>query len=328
MIQLVLIPLALVAASAQTPIQSGTQSERSKHPAEQAPAERREFVVYDVGDIARMRGTPDEKSADAERRARETTRQLAELLEAFAPFSEGESMVAMPEDVSTSLGVFAGPATHAWVAEWLALQRRPVFIDVATRFLEGRRGTLLALGVDTSQSILVSSETLERVMDAAREKELSMIAAPQILMRSSERAHLSTLQHISYIKDWKLERVEPGGVEIADPVIDTIGEGMVVEVLATLLPDGHIGLRLSASHTEIQRPIPTERVRLREDRDTMVEVALPAVDRVKIETRIVLSDGATAVLYSAGHVPDEEFAVLVRAKTALPRFEGPGDEAR
>ena len=281
------------------------------------------YSFHDLArDLGRVRGVEDD-AARAER-LEQLGRTLAELVRAFAPLDEdrGDSV-----EVMEGFLILSAPSrVHSWVGDWLQLQRQQSLIDVSARFIEAPRGWFREQGLEQTLTVLEPAQQ-ERLLQAVSGggTPLNVGFAPRLLTRSAQRANLSTLDRVAYVKEWQLVVVEPGGQELADPVVDTVEEGITMDVLGSLLPDGTIGLDLEVSRSKLERPIPTRKVRLRADSDREVEVGLPSIDRITVASRVRLADGATLLFTMAGSDDDRDLGVLLRAKAVQPS-EVPGLE--
>jgi hypothetical protein len=81
--------------------------------------------------------------------------------------------------------------------------------------------------------------------------EATPITAPHITTLAGQRANVSVLQQIAYVQDYEVE----SGSNVADPIIATLQEGLVLDLLAK--PAGS-GVLVDATLTlsDVVRPIP------------------------------------------------------------------------
>ncbi len=283
----------------------------------------KEVVLYDVRDIPPGERESRKGGLTEAAAVQEATESAARLLKSFGPLRQDEAVFVVPqrEVVQPGLGVFAGPETHAWIREWLALQRSGALLDVQASFIEAPAGRFEELGSDPSAPAALDARQLERLRIAQQAEDVELLASPRVLFPATSMAVLSTQEQVTYVKDWRLVVVEPGARELAVPTLDTLEHGLRLEVLGTLLPDGTIGLEVGASHTKLLHLRPFE-LRLRPSEQT-VELALPETQRISFSSRVVLADGASILLGGMVHEPGRQLSLLLQAKVVQPRVEQP-----
>ncbi len=284
---------------------------------------KREVVLYDVRDIALSQR---EQAASAEERGvlfRRATLDFEQLLKAFAPVGLGEAVFAVhgADGGQASLGVLGGPDLHAWMREWLPLQRDGTMLDVFARFFEVPQGHMRALGIDPERSRAVEDRDLKTLLRSMDGEGARVLSAPRVLVGSGSRAQFMVGDQKSFVTDWRLVRVEPGPKEIADPVIESIFEGIRSDILATALPDGTLGIILKTERSELRSPVETRQVRLRPDAATTVELSLPEVHTVSLEASLTLADGTTALLGMVPGREGREVGTLIMGRIVRPRVE-------
>lgn len=142
---------------------------------------------------------------------------------------------------------------------------------------------------------------------------MEYITAPQTLARPMQTATVSILNQVTYVKDYKLEIVEPGQVEIADPVIDVIQEGVVCEIRGVTLAAGVFGLEVEISQTTVVRPIPTRKILIGADRHE-VSISLPQVITRGIKTHLTLAGDSTALFVTPDDEAGRDLVILLSLK--------------
>ncbi len=315
----------------------------TEDPLPPAAAPSLEVVVYDVSElvsgVSAKEGRADVMPAEGTivpmkfgvppRPLRvDPTARLAGLLKHFAPLADSEDIFTIPEGegLHARLAVLAGAETHAWMRSWLTLQRGADMIEVEARFIEIEGIRLEELDIDLSGATAgMAPAERDRLMEALKERQAEVIAAPRIRMRPASSSQLSALETISYVQDWHLVTVEPGPYEVAVPVIGTLEEGTRMEALGLLLPDGTIGLELAISRSEMIALRPFE-LTLRKEPAEVVQLALPEVKISSVDTRVVLADGAAVLLGGLATGGDQRMAFLIEARVVRPRIEGEGED--
>ncbi|MBK8980282.1 MAG: hypothetical protein IPM29_30640 [Planctomycetes bacterium] len=340
------IPIAVLGLTAllATPLLAVAQDD--------PPAPRREAVLledvtcearlYDVRDLAqrdahdstgpRLRltvpGADDDEPPVANREAaREVVvTQLANVIRAFIepPLEPGEAVQPVG---STHVVVNGRSEQHAWVEAFLARHRargsKTVVLEAELYLVPAEIWGTLGLG-DGPRVLDHGDESglLARLQNA----ELDRMSAPRVAIRSFDHMQMSSLTHTSYIREFRVERVEIDGRQqaIADPVIDVVRDGIVLDGTAGELDAGVIAVDLGVDMTKLQRPIPTVECRLDGLPDVApVKIQLPRVDRVEARVTARLTDGGRVVL-GAPALDGRHPVLLVRASIVADDPAKPG----
>jgi hypothetical protein len=218
--------------------------------------------------------------------------------------TEGDSLVAK-----------LAPEQLEWLDAFLKRQRsEPRMIAVDLRIVEAPPGALRGLAEGT-EPVLLGTPEARRAFDErlAALAGIEDTSEPRLRVRQRVRAGMGVADRLAYLKDWKLETVEPGPQTIADPVIDTIDEGYLVWIRAVEIDASTIDLELELEWSEVRRPIPTKKVVLDAPGRPEVEIALPEVDRIRIESTVRIAPDAKVVFFSLpGSLRD--IAVIARAR--------------
>jgi hypothetical protein len=121
----------------------------------------------------------------------------------------------------------------------------------------------------------------------------SVLVAPKLLVHPLQQANVIAADTLNYVGDWTAHTVEPGPVDVLDPVLMEVTLGSALAAFVVPLPDEKLALSLEVQHASVERPLRTQRVSLA-GRD--VEVALPVITQQRARLEFSLADGATAVL--------------------------------
>ncbi|MBI5435002.1 MAG: hypothetical protein HZA52_19365 [Planctomycetes bacterium] len=212
---------------------------------------------------------------------------------------------------------------HAWLDTFLAAQRDiPDFIDLEFVFVTADEKAFDRYFQASSVAMLSTSEA-DSVLSAARDDAFAeVVHSPRISVFPRQYATISVLDELAYVKDWKIVIVEPGAQAIADPQVDVVRDGFEIDARGTFLDPTHVGVELSIVHSKVVRPIATKKVRLGLPGAAEVEVGLPDVTRVSLETRLRLELGHCALFRAPLTEPDRSSVVFVRAgRRSLPPGE-------
>ncbi len=138
------------------------------------------------------------------------------------------------------------PDAHAWLDEFVALQRDQHFM-FGTQFqiVIGPKEVIRRILPSGKDQVFLSEAESERMLSQAKEESKSdVILAPKFVSFFRTRCSISTYDKIAYIKDWTVETVEPGHQQIADPHVSTVRDGFGILVRGVALAGDRIGLEI------------------------------------------------------------------------------------
>ena len=278
--------------------------------APEAPAATEDKALYyDVADIL-SGGMGPYGPTNAERL--QATQDLVDvLLDVMDTRKRGlRSIVAKPKG---QIVVTGAPAAHEYTRDFLAAQRKgPSLLALKLLLVEFPTGYLAELGIEGSSVTLNSESEYRALLKRIQSSEhVSMVTAPEIVFEARGRADLSVMSEVSYVADYVLQIVEPGSMEILDPVIETVKEGVQIEVRGVPVPGGVVQFDVSVNFSVLQRPIPTVKTRIQSGKGKEVEISLPEVDHIKLNSVITLPRGSAALISSAAPREGKDLAVIV-----------------
>lgn len=215
-------------------------------------------------------------------------------------------------------------AQHEWVRSFLDRLRNPhkEQVRVDARFVQLPRGGAAKLGLERVATTF-SSEEAAAFRAAFEESDYEEMASPSLLAGLAQRASMSILNQVSYVRDWQIQVVQPGDQEIADPVIDVVQEGHLLDLRAVQVGDELYGMELSSTVAQLQRPIPTRTLRIGPGADQEVEVGTPEVVTAGIEAELRLAPGDLVVLYTPSSGEQDLLVLLSMQIVELPPARPP-----
>jgi len=195
-------------------------------------------------------------------------------------------------------------------------------VDVTTRILDVDAALLpqlLALGKPAEAATVWLDEAAADKLDELIRKHadgLTVVTAPRLATYDGQRAHISILNQIAYVQDYEVEI--SNDVSVADPIIGTLNEGLVVDLRPHVAADGKaITLEISVTQAEVNRPIPEIQVAAG---PSTVTLQVPEMHVRQMRSTVTLSVGHVAMLVGEGKTPDGGAAtrrvVIVRAGLA------------
>ncbi len=158
----------------------------------------------------------------------------------------------------------------------------------------GTDDTLTNSGGFSLQYTYLDDTQLEVILRAVQKSERSNIVyAPKITVYNTQRANLSVLNQVSYIKDFDPEIAQ--AAIIADPIIDVIEDGVVLDVRPVVSSDRrYVTLELRPTVAALVRPIPTFTTGL--GIGAAVSIQLPELEVQRVRTTVTVPDGGTLLL--------------------------------
>lgn len=254
-------------------------------------------------------------------RAINAAADLATMISAYITPSFDEFPGQVRSMAGSSLVAHCTPAQQLWVQAFLQKQRadRGV-ITVKAQVLSVEPGTFAKLGYSSKTTItMLETEQQEALLAELEDAGVQWLTAPALSTLPRQRGELKIVNEQSFIVDWLLHVVQPGDRKIADPIIETVQEGLVVSMQAVPLPEGTYGLALFLEHTEIEQPVETMELVLDEELDPL-EMTLLTRHLFTVDTTVVMPSGSQALFVASGTRKRHEVAVLLSlsASAAMP----------
>ncbi|MDA1265772.1 MAG: hypothetical protein O2816_11890 [Planctomycetota bacterium] len=312
-LSLALAPLLPSAGLGQTQLVAGEAPE-----AQSRPADDRTLVVYDIADLT---GHDALREVDLTHAGGANPNEAERLLQALQEREEARALVLKHAgDLRTAIAEYMQPELlqdaqtlrtlnggalillgseqqHVWTRQFLDLQRKTNgLLDMQARLLTVPDGVLESMGIESSAKIYPSQEAFAPILEALLAKPgVEVVTTPRLMTFPRQRANVSVINQVAYVKDYDLVVVEPGAVEIVDPVIDVIQEGVTLDLWCVPIERGVFGLDAEMQVATLERPIPTSTLQIGNLRHE-VSISLPHVTEVGVSSRMSLPDGAVAVL--------------------------------
>lgn len=162
--------------------------------------------------------------------------------------------------------------------------------------LGGKRGNigLTGTGGMSFQLAFVDNPEVNAILRAVRKRErATQLTAPRVTVHNTQRAHVSVLNEVAYIRDFEVSTAT--AVAVADPVVDIIRDGIVLDVRPTVSADRrYVTLELRPTLAVLLRPIPTFLTSL--GVGTPVAIQTPQLSLQRIRTTITVPDGGSFVI--------------------------------
>lgn len=180
---------------------------------------------------------------------------------------------------------------------------------------------------------LIDDLQLNMILRAVEKRSDAEIVNSQILsIVNNGRGHVAVINQTSYVRDFDVEVAQ--AAFIADPKVDVIQDGLVLDVTPIILNDRkYILLNLTPTVAELQRPIPTFTTSLAGS-TLPVTIQLPDLTVTQFATTVKVPDGGTVLLGGLRQVLTKERRAEIPLLASLPllsllfKQEGSADENR
>lgn len=192
---------------------------------------------------------------------------------------------------------------------------------------------LTPTGGFTGAWTLIGDTQLNMILRAVQKQQDVEVVNSQILsVTNNQRGHVAVINQTTYVRDFDVEVAQ--AAFIADPKIDIIQDGIVLDVEPTIQHDRkYIILNLNPTVSELTRPIPTFTTSLAGS-TLPVTLQLPRLLVTNFTTTARVPDGGTVLLGGLRQTLNKERKAEVPILARLPilsfffKQEGSADENR
>ncbi len=181
-------------------------------------------------------------------------------------------------------------------------------------FDRGLGSVLTSTGGMSLQYTLIDDAEIGLIFHAvAKTKRATLLTAPKLTAFNTQRANITVVNQISYVKDYDVEVAQAAG--IADPIMGVIQDGLVLDVKPTVSNDRkYITLELRPTIATLIRPMPTFSTTLGMIGSTSVTLHIPELVVQKAQATVRIPDGGTIVVGGLKQIRD------VDMKSEIPWF--------
>jgi tetratricopeptide (TPR) repeat protein len=160
----------------------------------------------------------------------------------------------------------------------------------------GDSDSIQATGGASFQFAFLDEIQLNAVLRAVKKRErVSLVTAPKITCFNTQRANLTVRTQIAYISDFDVQAQQ--NVSIADPVVDTIEDGLILEVRPVISADRrYITVETKPTIALLKRPLRTLTTTLGAAGSTPVTIQLPELLIQRIRTTVTVPDGGSFLI--------------------------------
>ncbi len=144
------------------------------------------------------------------------------------------------------------------------------------------------------QATFLDDTLVEAVLRAvSKYGTTNIVDAPSLTVFNGQRASLSVINHVSYVKDFDVEIAQ--AAVIAQPIVDVLQDGVVLDVRPVVSSDKRfVTMELRPTVAELRRPIDTFTTSLAIGSDVTIE--LPTIEIQRARTTVTMPDGSTLMI--------------------------------
>ncbi|MCB9933037.1 MAG: tetratricopeptide repeat protein [Planctomycetes bacterium] len=140
------------------------------------------------------------------------------------------------------------------------------------------------------------------IIAVQKRKKARVLTAPRLSAFNTQRANITIVNQIPYVQDFELNSATSAA--IANPVIDTILDGMVLDVKPTVSNDRRfITIEVQPTVAELVLPIPTFTTTL--GPTSSVTIQIPEIKLQTVQTTVRVPDGGAVVIAGLKTVRDK-----------------------
>lgn len=154
------------------------------------------------------------------------------------------------------------------------------------------------------QATFLDDTLVEAVLRAVSKYGMANIVdAPSLTVFNGQRANLSVINHVSYVKDFDVEIAQAS--VIAQPIVDILQDGVILDVRPVVSSDKRfITMELRPTVALLKRPIDTFSTTLAIG--SPVNIELPTINIQRARTTVHMPDGSTLMIGGWKIVDDQD----------------------
>ena len=158
----------------------------------------------------------------------------------------------------------------------------------------GDTDVLTGSGGLSFQMTYLNDMQFEMILRAVNKSERAeLVTAPRVLVFNTARANIAVMNQVAYVKDFDVEIAQ--AASIADPIIDVIQDGVVLDVRPVVSADRKfILMELRPTVATLRRPI--QEIATTLGSQNSVTIQLPELDLQRVRTTVPMPDGGTVML--------------------------------
>lgn len=249
--------------------------------------------------------------------------ELADLATLFCdpPLDLARERIQSLKDRPGVILAYLQSEQHQWLDRFLDLQANtphPWTGYVSGEVIALPRGAYHKLGFPAGGLVLEDAAAIQRTREVLVGAGGVVRATPRMTTRPRQVGELSLVTPVYYVSGHEVRVVEPGLVEIVDPVIDFVPEGYEIRSRVVQLSDTRYGVSIDAHATRVERPIPTQLVPVATAIPSQHEIGRPARRTSYHQVSARLADGGGLLIAASGSELDEDLILLLSLRCDRP----------
>ncbi|MBC8406776.1 MAG: hypothetical protein H8E15_16290 [Planctomycetes bacterium] len=204
------------------------------------------------------------------------------------------------------------PEQHKWTAEFLEMQRQCSTWQamVSAKVYVGESANMKEFELTLGDArALGNAAEIQLIEERMKRAQMEMIHSPQLITYPGKQADIVVESQISYIANWNLVQIYPGPVEIADPEIKVLDEGLGLKTRVVQVGANLYGLNVALEYSKVKHPIPTRSIDVS---GNDLQISMPELLSSQIETKLALPSGGGALFRLQNKTdPGKELLMLV-----------------
>ena len=180
----------------------------------------------------------------------------------------------------------------------------------------GNPQVLTPTGGLSLQYTYLDNTQVEAILRAVQKYErVNQVTAPSLTVYNTQRANLQVTRELAFLKDFDVEIAQAS--VIADPVVDVVREGVVMDVRPIVHADRrYVTLELRPTVATLQRPIRLFTTTLGTGSSVTFEV--PELRKESLRTTVVMPDGGTILLGGLKFFEEQDYEAGIPILKDIP----------
>lgn len=185
---------------------------------------------------------------------------------------------------------------HHWIEEHLVSRGGEVGqVDFEMRLYEVPAASLKELVGERSGTILKPGMAADFMAGLAVRKDVDLLMLPRVLVNDGAAASIASMEQTAYVKDYELTVLPDLEQEVADPIIDVMQTGTMIDLRAIPIADNGLAVLVEFQHLTVESPIEARSIPIGAGGHE-VTVQVPVVRKANANARFDLAPGAAVVL--------------------------------
>ena len=153
-------------------------------------------------------------------------------------------------------------------------------------------------------------------LETGKDNGLTLVSAPRLSVFEKQTGTISILNQIAYIKSFQIS--SEGSTRVADPVVDTLAEGLVLGLRVQQADAGSMKLEIDVTQSSVMRPIESQDVQVF---GAPMTIQVPVMYTQRLKAQGEVSEDRTLVLTGMIESGDQVSLVLINGKRTKVDYE-------